>query len=310
MIGNTILELGREDQKAEFLPRILSREMAWCQGYSEPEAGSDLAGLRTRARLDGDQWVINGQKIWTSEARSANWIFVLARTNPGAPKHHGISFLLVPMDQEGVEIRPIKQMTGHEDFCETFFTDARTDATNVLGAVDGGWRVATHLLGHERGDTAVAVPIRFKADLDRLLALARDCGVLDDPLIRQRLGWCYEQVSIMQGLGLRAVTRFIAGEPPGTESSIFKLFWSEYHLEHAKLAIDILGERATVVSGRRASIAYTDDFGAPNTTASWQGSLMNALSETIYAGTSEIQRNILGERILGLPREPRVQPSG
>jgi hypothetical protein len=254
--------------------------------------------------------VINGQKIWTSEAQTANWIFLLVRTDSQAAKHHGITFLLVPMEQEGIEIRPIKQMTGHEDFCETFFTDARTDATNVVGKVNGGWGVALQLLGHERGETAVAVPIIFKRDLDRLLALARERDALDDPLIRQRLGWCFEQVSIMRGLGLRAVSRFIAGDPPGAESSIFKLFWSEYHVEHARLAIDILGEDAAVVEGRRPPAAYTDDPGAPNSSASWQGSLMNALSATIYAGTSEIQRNILGERVLGLPREPKIVQTG
>ena len=308
LLGNTILELGTDEQKAFLLPQILSGEMAWCQGYSEPGAGSDLAAIRTTARLEGDQWVINGQKVWTSEADTANWIFLLARTNPTAAKNRGITFLLVPLDQPGIEIRNIKQMTGHQEFCETFFTDVRTDASNILGAVDEGWSVATRLLGHERGGgTAIELPIRFRADLDRLVDLARESGVLEDPTIRQRIGWCYERIAIMRGIGLRAVTRFLADEPPGPESSIYKLFWSEYHVEHGKLAIDILGERATVVSGRLAVWPHTDYRGTPNSTATWQGSLMNSLGETIYAGTSEIQRNILSERILGLPREPRVQ---
>jgi hypothetical protein len=280
--------------------------MIFCQGFSEPDAGSDLAGIRTKAVLDGDQWVINGQKIWTTDALRANWIFVLARTDPAAAKHHGITFLLVPIEQEGVEIRPIKMISGHEEFCETFFTNARTDATYIIGEVNQGWGVALHLLGYERGQTAISIPIQYRTDLDRLVALARECDVLSDPLIRQRIAWCYERVSIMRGLGLRAVTRLIEGKPPGEESSIFKLFWSEYHVDYGKLAIDILGERATTVSGRRPPPWYTDYIGAPNSTASWQGSLMNALSETIYTGTSEIQRNILGERVLGLPREPRV----
>lgn len=309
MLGNTIIEMGTEEQKAYLLPRILSGEMTWCQGYSEPEAGSDLASLRTKAQLVDGEWVINGQKIWTSEAQTANWIFLLARTNPTATNSRGISFLLVPLDQPGVDIRPIKQMNGLEEFCETFFTDVRTDAANIIGNVDEGWQVATRLLGHERGGgTSIELPIRFRADLDRLIDLAREYGKLDDPGIRRRIGWCYERIAIMRGLGLRAVTRFLADEPPGAESSIFKLFWSEFHVEHAKLGVEILGESGTVVAGRQASHPYTDDPGAPNSTATWQGSLINALSETIYAGTSEIQRNILGERILGLPREPR--PSG
>ncbi len=307
LLGNTLLELGTEEQKATLLPRILSGDMAWCQGYSEPDAGSDLAALRTRAQLDNGEWVINGQKIWTSEAQTANWIFLLARTNPNTHGSRGISFLLVPLDQPGIEIRPIKQMNGHEEFCETIFVDARTDAANIVGNVDEGWQVATRLLGHERGGgTSIELPIRFRADLDRLVSLARERGKLDDPGIRRRIGWCYERISIMRGLGLRAVTRFLADEPPAEESSIFKLFWSEYHVEHAKLGMEILGEAGTAVTGRIASHPYNDDPGAPNSTASWQGSLINALSETIYAGTSEIQRNILGERILGLPREPRV----
>jgi alkylation response protein AidB-like acyl-CoA dehydrogenase len=307
MLGNTVIEMGTEEQKAYLLPRILSGEMVWCQGYSEPEAGSDLASVRTKARLEHGEWVINGQKIWTSEAQTANWIFLVARTNPAASSSRGISFLLVPLDQPGIEIRPIKQMNGLEEFCETFFTDARTDASNIIGNADEGWQVVTRLLSHERGGgTSIELPIRFRADLDRLVELAREYGKLDDPGIRRRIGWCYERITIMRGLGLRAVTRFLADEPPAADSSIFKLFWSEYHVEHAKLGVEILGEAGAVVSGRQASHPYTDDPGAPNSTATWQGSLINALSETIYAGTSEIQRNILGERILGLPREARV----
>jgi alkylation response protein AidB-like acyl-CoA dehydrogenase len=306
MLGNTIIEMGTEEQKLTLLPRILSGEMVWCQGYSEPEAGSDLASLRTRARLDGDSWVINGQKIWTSEAQTANWIFLLARTNTEVSNSRGITFLLVPLDQPGIEIRPIRQMNGHEEFCETFFDGARTDAANIIGDVDGGWQVATRLLGHERGGgTSIELPIRFRADLDRMVELADEYGKLDDPGIRRRIGWCYERIEIMRGLGLRAITRFLADQPPGAESSIFKLFWSEYHIEHAKLGVEILGESGTVMVGRKASHPFNDDPGAPNSTASWQGSMINALSETIYAGTSEIQRNILGERLLGLPREPR-----
>src|SRR5579884_2192789 len=181
MLGNTLLEWGTEEQKRHFLPRILSGDDLWCQGYSEPGAGSDLGNLGTRAVLDGDEWVINGQKIWTSAAQYANWIFVLARTEPDAPKHKGITFLLVPMEQPGVEVRPIKMMTGLSEFNETFFTDARTAKDNVVGAVNAGWAVAMTLLGYERGEAAATLPIMFRAELDRLLDLARQTGAASDP---------------------------------------------------------------------------------------------------------------------------------
>jgi len=189
MVGNTLLHWGSEEQKSHFLPRILSGEDVWCQGYSEPGAGSDLGNLGTRAVLDGDEWVINGQKIWTSAAHLANWIFVLARTDPDAPKHKGITFLLVPMEQPGVEVRPIKMMTGLSEFNETFFTDARTAKDNVVGAVNAGWAVAMTLLGYERGEAAATFPIMFRAEVDRLMELARSTGASRDPLIRQRLAW-------------------------------------------------------------------------------------------------------------------------
>jgi len=306
MIGNTLRHLGTEEQKAYFLPRILSGEIMFCQGFSEPNAGSDLANLSTKAVLDGDKWVINGQKIWTSDGLDANWIFVLARTDPAAAKHHGITLLLVPIDQPGVELRPIRMITGQAEFCETFFTDARTARAHVVGAVDGGWKVAMHLLGHERGQTAVALPIRFKVDLDRLVELARGRGRLDDPAFRRRLAWCYSRVAIMRGLGWRMATRWLRGEAPGPEASVFKLIWSEYHVEETRLALDVIGEEGLLTWGRPPSAPYLmDDVGAPNSTASWQGALLNSLGGTIYAGSSEVQRNILGEHLLGLPREPR-----
>jgi alkylation response protein AidB-like acyl-CoA dehydrogenase len=304
MVGNTLLHWGTEEQKRHFLPRILAGADVWCQGYSEPASGSDLASLGTRAVLDGDEWVINGQKIWTSAAHLANWIFVLARTDPDAVKHKGITFLLVPMDQPGVEIRPIKMMTGLSEFNETFFTDARTPKDHVVGAVNGGWSVAMTLLGYERGEAAATFPIMFRGEIDRLLALARDTGASRDPRIRQRLAWCYSQVEIMRFLGLRTLTKFLAGAEPGPAESAFKLFWSEYHKVVTELSVDILGAAALTPSGRMSTGFQADDVGAPNDSASWVTAFLMSRAGSIYAGSSQVQRNILGEMVLGLPKEP------
>jgi alkylation response protein AidB-like acyl-CoA dehydrogenase len=307
MLGNTMIQWGTEEQRHHFLPRILSGEDVWCQGYSEPNAGSDLANLGCRAVLDGDEWIINGQKIWTSAGHLANWIFVLCRTDPTAPKHRGITFLLCPMDQPGVEVRPIRMISGESEFNEVFFTDARTPAANVLGGVNNGWAVAMTLLGFERGEAAATLPIEFRAELDRLLALAAERGATRDPRIRQRLAWCYSKVEIMRYLGYRVLTSFLTGAAPGPESSISKLYWSEYHQKATELAVDILGMHALVPTGRRPATPFrTDEIGAPNTTASWASVFLTARAETIYAGTSQVQRNILGEMVLGLPKEPRA----
>ena len=307
MVGNTIIQWGTDEQKQHFLPRILSGEDRWCQGYSEPNAGSDLGNLGCRAERDGDEWVINGQKIWTSAGHLANWIFVLTRTDPSSPKHKGITFLLCPMDQPGVEVRPIRMLTGESEFNEVFFTDARASVSNVVGEVNGGWAVAMTLLGYERGEAAATLSIRFRTELDRLFALAQERGRTNDPVIRQRLAWCYSKVEIMRYLGMRALTRFLRGAAPGPEASISKVYWSEYHRVVTELAVDILGMDALVPSGRPPASAFqTDDPGAPNSTASWTGTFLNARAGTIYAGTSQIQRNILGEMVLGLPKEPRA----
>jgi alkylation response protein AidB-like acyl-CoA dehydrogenase len=307
MVGNTIIDWGTEEQKRHFLPRILSGEDLWCQGYSEPNAGSDLGNLGCKAELDGDEWVINGQKIWTSAGHLANWIFVLARTDATAAKHRGITFLLCPMDQPGVEVRPIKMINGDSEFNEVFFTDARTPAENVIGQVNGGWAVAMTLLGYERGEAAATMPIMFRTELDRLLELAKLNGKSDDPVIRQRLAWCYSKVEIMRYLGMRTLTQFLAGKAPGPEGSIFKIYWSEYHRNVTELSLDILGAEALIPSGRPPANAFqADDPGAPNDSASWVGTFLIARAGTIYAGTSQIQRNILGEMVLGLPKEPRA----
>ena len=306
MVGNTIMEWGTEEQKRHFLPRILSGEDTWCQGYSEPNAGSDLGNLGCRATLDGEEWRIDGQKIWTSAGHLADWIFVLTRTDPDAPKHRGITFLLCPMDQPGVEVRPIAMISGESEFNEVFFTDARCPKGNVVGEVNGGWAVAMTLLGYERGEAAATFPLMFRTELDRLVALARERGATADPRIRQRLAWCHTKVEVMRFLGMRSLTGFLAGHHPGPEAGTFKLYWSEYHRAVTELAVDILGADALAPSGRwPASSFQTDDPGAPNDSASWVGTFFNARAGTIYAGSSEIQRNILGEMVLGLPKEPK-----
>ena len=307
MLGNTLMQWGTPEQKAHYLPRILSNEDVWCQGYSEPNAGSDLSNLGLRAELDGDQWVLNGQKIWTSAAHLADHIFTMARTDPDAPRHKGISFLLVNMRQPGIEVRPIRMISGESEFNEVFYTDATTAKHEVVGGVNNGWAVAMTLLGFERGEAAATVPIRFQAEVDRLLILAKERGVANDPCIRQRLAQAYSRVQIMRFNGMRVLTQFLAGHHPGPDAAISKLYWSEYHKVVTELAVDILGADAMVPTGRRPSSSFqTDDAGAPNTSWSWVGTFLNARAGTIYAGSSQVQRNIMGEMVLGLPKEPRV----
>ena len=306
MLGNTLLLRGTDEQKAHYLPRILSGADTWCQGYSEPNAGSDLGNIGLRAVLDGDQWVLNGQKIWTSAGHLADHIFTLARTDPDAPKHKGISFLLVDMRQPGIEVRPIKMISGESEFNEIFYTDAVVPKDEVVGGVNNGWAVAMTLLGFERGESAATMPIRFQSELERLMRLANERGLTDDPIIRQRLAWCHSKVQIMRYNGMRTLTQFLAGHHPGPDGAISKLYWSEYHRVVTELAVDILGADALVPTGRPPSSAFqTDDAGAPNSSASWVDTFLNARAGTIYAGSSQIQRNIIGEMVLGLPKEPR-----
>jgi alkylation response protein AidB-like acyl-CoA dehydrogenase len=309
MLGNTLLRWGTQEQKQWFLPRILSGEDRWCQGYSEPEAGSDLASLRTTARLEGDQWIVNGQKLWTSRAREANWIFLLARTNQHTPPHRGISFLLVPLDQPGIHIRPIRALSGESEFNEVFFDDAVSDGRHVVGEVDAGWTVAMTLLGLERGEEAATNPVLFRAELDRLLEMARVRGASTDPRTRDRLADAYIRCETMRFLGLRILTEVLNGDALGRHASVSKLNWSEYHRRVTSLALDVLGADAMLVDGRLPLRAFrTDDPGAANTSGSWLGAFWNATAGTIYAGTSEVQRTILGETVLGLPKEPPARP--
>ncbi|ULL10652.1 acyl-CoA dehydrogenase [Mycobacterium liflandii] len=306
LLGNTLIALGTEAQKRHFLPRILTGDDRWCQGFSEPEAGSDLASVRTRAVLDGDQWVINGQKIWTSAGSTANWIFVLARTDPVAPKHQGLSLLLVPMDQPAVVVRPIVNAAGHSLFNEVFFADARTGVANVVGEVGSGWTAAMSLLGFERGAQATTGAIDFARDLSRLCDLARARGLDSDPRIRDRLAWCYSRTQIMRYRGYRSLTWALNGVLPGAEAAISKVIWSEYFQRYTELAVEILGLDALCPSGPgNGEARVVPQAGTANSPACWMDELLYARAATIYADSSQIQRNVIGEQLLGLPKEPR-----
>ncbi len=305
LLGHALLTYGTPEQRDRFLPRILSGEDVWCQGFSEPGSGSDLASLSTRATLVDDRWSITGQKIWSSSATRSNWICLLARTEPDAG-HRGISMLLVPLDQPGVEVRPIKNVRGDEEFCEVFFDDAATEAELVLGGRGRGWDVAMSLLGYERGDTVLFVPAQFEEELDRLDDLAVSTGALDQPALGSRLAWCHLRVAQLAAMGEAARERLARGETPGPEAGGFKVLYSEYHQEATRLALDMLGPDAMSETGRgSASWLRSDDPFSPNTPHAWLDVYMNALAGSIYAGTNQIQRNIVGEMVLGLPREPR-----
>jgi alkylation response protein AidB-like acyl-CoA dehydrogenase len=306
MLGNTLLAWGTPEQQARYMPGIVSGDATWVQGYSEPEAGSDLAGLKLRAVRDGDEWVLNGQKIWTSRGMDGTAVFTLARTDPDAPKHRGISFILCELPNPGIEVRPIRTLTGDDEFCEIFYTDARVPVANTVGPINEGWKVANSLLGLERGEEAATNPIFFRAELDRIVQLARDSGRIVDPVIRDRLAWCHTKVEIMRFLGYRILTQVLRDGAIGPEASISKLYWSEYHQQATDLAIELLGAKAMVREGRTPFKHFrADEPGAANSTNSWiDVLLMNARSGTVYAGTSQVQRNILAESILGLPKEP------
>ncbi|MBW8826050.1 MAG: acyl-CoA dehydrogenase family protein [Acidobacteria bacterium] len=294
MIGPTIVAFGTEAQKRRFLPDILQADVIWCQGFSEPGAGSDLASVRTTAVRDGDSWVLEGQKVWTTFGHHADWIYVLCRTDAEAPKHKGLSMLLVPMKQPGVEVRQIRNIAGASEFCETFFDGARTDADLVVGEVNGGWRVALGHLGFERGTAALPALMQFERELDDLLALARARGRADDPVLRQRLAEAWIGVRISGFSTARKLGALLRGDGTlGPESSIGKLYDSTWHQKLCELKVDILGPEATLY-------AYDE-----SESEGWQRSFLLSRAETIYGGASQIQRNTLGERVLGLPREPR-----
>jgi alkylation response protein AidB-like acyl-CoA dehydrogenase len=313
LVGPTILQWGSEEQKNEFLPKILRGQISWCQGFSEPDAGSDLASLKTRAVLDGDEWVINGQKVWTTQAQHADYIFLLARTDAEAPKHKGISYLLVPMKQQGIEVRPIKQIDGSAEFNEVFFSNARCPKENVVGGLNNGWAVAMTTLGFERGTSATTSHRRFQKELDEILREARKNGASSDPLIRQRLARAWSKVKIMEINGYRSLTAVLNNsKDPGVAAlgTSNKMFWSEYHQDVMRLAMDIRGMPGQILAGGEQE-EFIPGYGRRPPTREYPADAMQSAfffsrSETIWGGTAEIQRNIVGERILGLPKEPRV----
>jgi hypothetical protein len=313
LVGPTILQWGTEEQKQEFLPKILQGTIAWCQGFSEPDAGSDLAGLKTKAELDGDEWVINGQKIWTTQAGFADYIFVLARTDPTASKHAGISYLLCPMKQEGIEVRPIKQVDASAEFYEVFFTDARCPKENVVGGLNNGWKVAMTTLGFERGTSATTGHRRFAKELEIITEKAKANGAAEDPIIRQRLADAWSKVQIMRVNGLRSLSAVLHDRKDLATAALGatnKMFWSEYHQEVMQLALDVLGPEAQILTGSVDGEEVVPGYGPRRGSKEYPVSVLQASfffsrSETIWGGTSQIQRNIVGERVLGLPKEPK-----
>ncbi len=291
LLGPTLIHFGSEAQKARFLPPIVAVEELWCQGYSEPGAGSDLANIATKARLDGEEWVIDGQKVWTSLAQFADWIFVLARTEPGSQRHSGISFLLVPITQDGIEIRGIEQLTGGAEFNEVFFTGARTAADLVVGEPGQGWGVAMGLLGFERGVSTLGQQVGFQRELASLVELARSNGSLDDPIVRDGLARATVELEVIRLNALRTLSEDQAPQ----QASIAKLLWATWHRT--------LGELAMLVRGVDA-LAAGPDYDLDE----WQRLFLFTRADTIYGGSDEVQRNILAERVLALPRDPARDP--
>jgi len=292
LLAPTLIHYGSEEQKQRFLPGIRSGEEIWCQGYSEPNAGSDLANVQTRAARVGDEWLISGQKVWTSGAATSDWCFVLCRTNPDAPKHKGLSYLLVPMRQEGVEVRPIVQLTGDSEFSETFFDEARTPVENVVGEPGDGWKVAMGTLAFERGASTLGQQMLFQNELDQVIEAARANGKARDPIIRQRIARAWIGLRIQRYNALRTLSQS-PGAELSREAMITKIYWANWHRDLGKLAMDVLGPQSEIAAA------------APYDLNALQRLFLFTRSDTIYGGSNQIQRNIIAERALGLPREPR-----
>jgi alkylation response protein AidB-like acyl-CoA dehydrogenase len=297
LIGPTIIAFGTEAQKKRFIPKILSAEEIWCQGFSEPNAGSDLASLQTEAHRDQDHYVVNGQKVWTSFGWVADWCELVVRTDPSVPKHKGLTVLLVDMKSPGVEVRPLRQMTGESEFNELFFRDVRVPAENVLGKVNDGWNVAISTLMFERGSYGARLHLLFKRNIERLIELSRmfprnGQAAAKDPLMRQKLAQCYAEIEIMRLNQLRAFSRITSTGVPGPEGSIQKIFWSELNQRLQQIAQEMLGPYGQLTSGDSRAV----DHGL------WSYGYLRTRGNTIEAGTSEVQRNIIGHFVLGLPR--------
>ncbi|MEY3588810.1 MAG: hypothetical protein RJA47_1406 [Actinomycetota bacterium] len=311
LVGPTLLQWGTEEQKKEFLPQILNGKMRWCQGFSEPNSGSDLASLKTEAVLDGDEWVINGQKVWTTQGHHADYCFLLTRTDKDAPKHKGISYLLVPMKQPGVEVRGIVQPDGTAEFCEVFFTNARCPKDNVVGGVNNGWVVTNSTLAFERGMSATTGYRRFESEYKAMVRGAKENGTINDPVIRQRLMEYYTKIQILKINGLRSLSTTLMGKKDPSMAALGatnKMFWTEMHKAAMELALDIQGADSMLVDSAMGDGNWPGTAREKRREGYPVSSMMSAFffsrSETIWGGTSQIQRNIVGERVLGLPKEP------
>ncbi|MQA24099.1 MAG: acyl-CoA dehydrogenase [Micromonosporaceae bacterium] len=306
LLGPTLLAFGSREQRERFLPKIASVEELWCQGYSEPGAGSDLAAVVTSARLDdsggsggsGDsgagEWVVTGQKIWTSLAHVADWCFVLARSTAGSRRHEGLSYLLVPMRQDGVTVRPIRQLTGDSEFNEVFFDGARTAAGNVVGEPGDGWKVAMATLGFERGVATLGQQVGFRRELAGIVELARRNGALDDPVLRDQLTRAWVGLRVMRAHALRTLGGRGSGTSVGSDggaASVAKLLWAGWHKKLGELAMEVRGASSMVAEGGELD--------------EWQRLFLFSRADTIYGGSDEVQRNIIAERVLGLPRQAR-----
>ncbi|MGX1750176.1 acyl-CoA dehydrogenase family protein [Glutamicibacter protophormiae] len=289
LLGPTLIAFGTPEQQARFLPKIIAVEELWCQGYSEPGAGSDLAGVKTKALLEDGKWVVDGQKVWTSLAHTADWCFVIARTEAGSVKHRGLSYLLVPMDQPGVEIRPILQLTGTSEFNEVFFDGAKTDEDLVVGEPGAGWSVAMGTLGFERGVSTLAQQIAFQRELQLIIDLARKNGAIEDPIIQDQIVKAQMGLDMLRMHGLRT----LSGEQ-GIEASITKLLWAPWHRSLGELAMAVAGAGGLTVAQ------------APYELDELQALYLFSRADTLYGGSDEIQRNVIAERVLGLPKEARV----
>jgi alkylation response protein AidB-like acyl-CoA dehydrogenase len=292
LVGPAVIAHGTDAQKAHFLPRILDGTDRYCQGFSEPNHGSDLAAVETKGVVDGDEIVMTGQKVWTSDAHNSNMIFILCRTAPELPKHAGLSFVLTPLHDNGVTIRPLAQMSGVSEFCEEFIDGARAPLFNVIGGINNGWAVAMTTLSTERGGLAISQYLSFAAEFADLVEALDERDQLRDPLVRQHLAWMYTHIEIMRYSGMRILGGMLAPGQDVPHPSVSKLFWSEYHKRFGELALTLEGA---------PGLLRPDGPGYPTTT--WQQIFLSSRSETILSGTSEIQRRVIGERVLGLPRD-------
>ena len=300
LLGPTLIHFASPEVQQRFLPGIASGTEFWCQGYSEPNAGSDLANVATRARLEGDEWVIDGQKVWTSLAQWSDWCFVVARTEAGSERHRGLSYLLVPMDQPGVEIRPIRQITGTAEFNEVFFDGARTSADLIVGAPGDGWKVAMGTLAFERGVLTLGQQMAFERELAHIVDAAKANGLTSDPVLRQRIAQIWIRLNIMRWNAIRSLRVDENVELP-REAMINKLYWANLHQAMGELAVDVQGASSMLT---RYSEAHEGDAGEDEMSLDHKLFFFSR-ADTIYGGSDEIQRNLIGERALGLPREPR-----